>query len=259
MESEFEGKTIAITGAAGGVGQLLCRYFGSRGATIAALDISDAIMGVAEQLKSEGINVKAVRVDLTKAKEVVDAFASFGDVHVLVNNAAVSFRPTLAKTDPDSWRADMEANLGAAYHCAYAVLPQMIERKGGAIVNIGSANAIIALGEPAYSAAKAGMISLTKTIALECGKKGIRCNIILPGTIRTPFWQKRQAEDPHVLEKLEKWYPLGRIVEPIEIVNTVAFLASDKAAAITGAVLPVDCGLSAGNIVMARELLVQDL
>ena len=100
--------------------------------------------------------------------------------------------------------------------------------------------------------------SFSAALTAECWLNGIRANIILPGTLRTPFWQTRQEKDPKVLEKLEKWYPLGRIVEPSEIVNVVAFLASHKASAITGAVLPVDCGLSAGNIVMSRELLVQD-
>jgi NAD(P)-dependent dehydrogenase (short-subunit alcohol dehydrogenase family) len=96
-------------------------------------------------------------------------------------------------------------------------------------------------------------------LAQEYGCYGIRANIVLPGTVRTPLWQRRAAKDPKVLEKLTRWYPLGRIVEPVEVARAVAFLASDAASAITGVALPVDCGLTSGNIVMARELTLEDL
>jgi NAD(P)-dependent dehydrogenase (short-subunit alcohol dehydrogenase family) len=103
------------------------------------------------------------------------------------------------------------------------------------------------------------MISLTKALAIEYGRYGIRTNIVCPGTVRTPVWAERIARNPQVLEQLARWYPLGRIVEPIEVMRAVAFLASDAASAITGAILPVDCGLTAGNIVMTRELTLEDL
>jgi NAD(P)-dependent dehydrogenase (short-subunit alcohol dehydrogenase family) len=102
------------------------------------------------------------------------------------------------------------------------------------------------------------MISMTRSLALEYGRFGIRVNIVLPGTVRTPLWNERAAKDPNVLSTLARWYPLARIVEPIDVARAIGFLASDNAAAITGAVLPVDCGLSAGNIVMARELTLED-
>jgi NAD(P)-dependent dehydrogenase (short-subunit alcohol dehydrogenase family) len=102
------------------------------------------------------------------------------------------------------------------------------------------------------------MISLTKSLAVEFGRYGVRANIVCPGTVRTPIWDERASRNPEVLEELQRWYPLRRIVEPIEVMRAVAFLASDAASAITGVVLPVDCGLSAGNIVMARELTLED-
>jgi NAD(P)-dependent dehydrogenase (short-subunit alcohol dehydrogenase family) len=135
----------------------------------------------------------------------------------------------------------------------------MKARRAGAIVNIGSVNGLAAFGDPAYSAGKAGMISLTRSLALEFGRYNIRINIVCPGTVRTPIWDARTAQNPEVLTRLQRWYPLGRIVEPIEVVRAVAFLASDAASAITGVVLPVDCGLTAGNLVMARELTLEDL
>lgn len=254
MSTAFAGRTIAITGAAGGIGQWLCKFFAEEGATIAALDRSDVVHGLVER----GIAHRAAVADIADARAVASAFDAFGDVHVLINNAGISRYPTLARTDPAGWQADMEANLGGAFACAHAVLPQMVERRSGNIVNVGSVNGLSALGDPAYSAAKAGMISLTRSLAQEYGRYGVRANIVLPGTVRTPIWDERKAKDPNVLKTLERWYPLGRIVEPDEVARVIAFLASDLASAVTGAVIPVDCGLSAGNIVMARELTLED-
>jgi NAD(P)-dependent dehydrogenase (short-subunit alcohol dehydrogenase family) len=201
-------------------------------------------------------------VDIGDSAAVASAFAeliaALGPVDILVNNAGVSRNPNLERTTPEGWRDDVNANLNGAFNCSHAVLPAMKERRAGVIVNIGSVNGLGALGDAAYSAGKAGMISLTKSLAVEFGRYGIRANIVCPGTVRTPIWDERASRYPGVLEELQRWYPLRRIVEPIEVMRAVAFLASDAASAITGVVLPVDCGLSAGNIVMARELTLED-
>ena len=256
------GKTVAITGADGGIGQALCRYFGAEGAKIAAIDRRPSVEGFAERLRSEGFTAESAVLDIGDAEAVARSFAALagklGGIDVLINNAGFSNHPTFAKTDPAGWRDDVNGNLNGAYNCAHAVLPGMINKRRGAIVNVGSVNGLAALGDPAYSAAKAGMISMTRSLALEYGRFGIRVNIVLPGTVRTPLWNERAAKDPNVLSTLARWYPLARIVEPIDVARAIGFLASDNAAAITGAVLPVDCGLSAGNIVMARELTLED-
>ena len=256
------GKTVAITGADGGIGQALCRYFGAEGAKIAAIDRRPSVEGFAERLRSEGFTAEFAVLDIGDAEAVARSFAALagklGGIDVLINNAGFSNHPTFAKTDPAGWRDDVNGNLNGAYNCAHAVLPDMIDKRRGAIVNVGSVNGLAALGDPAYSAAKAGMISMTRSLALEYGRFGIRVNIVLPGTVRTPLWNERAAKDPNVLSTLARWYPLARIVEPIDVARAIGFLASDNAAAITGAVLPVDCGLSAGNIVMARELTLED-
>ncbi len=258
MSGQFSGKTVALPGAAGGIGQWLCRFFGREGAAIAALDRSEKVNDFAAKLGQEGIAAKAAVADIASAGAVTAAFAGFGDVHLLINNAGVSRHPTLAVTDPAGWEADVAANLNGAYACAHAVLPRMVARRSGSIVNVGSVNGLSALGDPAYSAAKAGMIAMTRSIAQEYGRYGIRANCVLPGTVRTPIWDERKAKDPNVLKQLERWYPLGRIVEPEEVARVIAFLASDAASAVTGVALPVDCGLTAGNIVMARELTLED-
>ena len=259
---QFAGKVVAITGAAGGIGQALCRHFGGEGAVIAAIDKSGAVTAFADELVAEGIESKAAVLDIADATAVAKSFAALqaalGPVDILINNAGVSHNPALERTTPEGWADDVAANLNGAYSCCYAVLPSMKAKRAGAIVNIGSVNALAALGDAAYSAGKAGMISMTKSLAVEFGRYGIRCNIVCPGTVRTPIWDDRSKRNPEVLEQLRRWYPLGRVVEPIEVIRAVAFLASDAASAITGVVLPVDCGLTAGNIVMARELTLED-
>lgn len=254
----FKGKTVAITGAAGGIGQSLCRHFASEGAVIAAIDLSPALHDFAATLEKDGVSIRHAIADVGDPAAVAKAFAQLGTIDILVNNAGFSEHPTFAKTDPQAWSHDINGNLNGAYNCAHAVLDGMKAKGGGAIIAIGSVNGLSGFGDPAYSAAKAGMISLTRSLAMEYGRFNIRANIVLPGTVRTPLWERKAGADASTLERLRKWYPLGRIVEPIDVARAVAFLASDSAAAITGASLVVDCGLTAGNMVMTRELTLQD-
>jgi NAD(P)-dependent dehydrogenase (short-subunit alcohol dehydrogenase family) len=255
----FKGKAVAITGAAGGIGQSLCRYFFDEGAAIAAIDKSPAVKDFAAELTKDGAAIRHAIADVGDPDAVAKAFAQFGTIDILVNNAGFSEHPTFAKTDPEAWRYDLNGNLNGAYNCAHAVIPGMKQKGGGSIIAIGSVNGLMGFGDPAYSAAKAGMISLTRSLAMELGRYNIRANIVLPGTVRTPLWERKAGADATTLESLRKWYPLGRIVEPIDVARAVGFLASDAAAAITGTSLVVDCGLTAGNIVMTRELTIQDI
>jgi NAD(P)-dependent dehydrogenase (short-subunit alcohol dehydrogenase family) len=259
----FKDKVVAVTGAAGGVGRSLCRYFIDEGAKVAVIDKKASLEGLAAELKADATRFAHAVADISEPEEVERAFASLtgalGPVDILVNNAGGSTHGTLARTDAAGWRHEIRLNADSAYFCAQAVIPGMKAKRAGVIINIGSVNGLSALGDPAYSAGKAAMISLTRSLAQEYGPYGIRANIVLPGTIRTPVWEKRAAKDPKVLETLKRWYPLGRIVEPVDIAKAVGFLASDAASAITGVALPVDCGLMSGNIVMRQELTLEDL
>jgi NAD(P)-dependent dehydrogenase (short-subunit alcohol dehydrogenase family) len=259
----FEGKVVAITGAAGGVGSSLCRYFIGEGARVAAIDKKPSVQTLGAELAAPAKAFFSAVADVSEQDEVDRAFASLtgalGPVDILVSNAGGSSHPTLARTDAAGWRHEIKLNLDSAYYCARAVIPGMVAKRSGVIIGIGSVNGLSALGDPAYSAGKAAMISLTRSLAQEYGPYGVRANIVLPGTIRTPVWEKRAAKDPKVLETLRRWYPLGRIVEPVDIARAVGFLASDAASAITGVALPVDCGLTSGNIVMRGELTLEDL
>ncbi|MCP4380604.1 MAG: SDR family oxidoreductase [Hyphomicrobiales bacterium] len=257
------GQVVMITGAAGGIGTALVEQFGARGAAIAALDIKDTVNAVTRKLARDGIGAVAAVADIANAEQVARAVGEFrsalGPISILINNAGFSQSATVERTTPAIWQHDIDGNLNGAFNCAHAVLPDMKAAGGGSIVNISSVNGLAALGDPAYSAAKAGMISLTRSLAQEYGRFGIRTNAVCPGTVRTPIWDERKARNPAVLEELESWYPLGRIAEPSDIAKAALFLASDDAAAITGVALPVDCGLSTGNLVMTRSLIQEEI
>jgi NAD(P)-dependent dehydrogenase (short-subunit alcohol dehydrogenase family) len=130
----------------------------------------------------------------------------------------------------------------------------MTANRSGVILHISSVNALAYYGNEAYSAAKAGILSLTRSLAVRYGAFGVRVNAIAPGTLRTPAWEQRRQKDHGVFERVAKWYPLGRIGEPEDVAGAALFLASDEAAWISGAVLPVDGGLTAGNVQMMQEI-----
>jgi NAD(P)-dependent dehydrogenase (short-subunit alcohol dehydrogenase family) len=255
-------RVVLVTGACGGIGSALCRRFVEQGEAVLALDINAAALdALAAGLGAE--HVTPVVADLADAAAVQQAVAKAvklrGPVDVLVANAGAAKGLTLATTDAASWQRDVHLNLNGTYHTVEAVRASMIERKQGVLVLIGSVNGMAALGHPAYSAAKAGLISYTKALALELGRYGIRANIVCPGTVKTQAWQARVDKNPQVFEDLKKWYPLRDFATPDDIADAVQFLASPMARVITGVALPVDGGLMAGNRLMAEELTLETL
>lgn len=255
-------RVVLVTGACGGIGRVLCRRFVEQGDTVLALDI-DATALAALRDELEPSHVTPVAVDIGDAAAVRDAVAQAvqqrGPVDVLVANAGAAEGLTLATTDAASWQRDVHLNLNGTYHTVEAVRASMIERQRGVLVLIGSVNGMASLGHPAYSAAKAGLISYTKALALELGRYGIRANIVCPGTVKTQAWQARVDKNPQVFEALKKWYPLRDFATPDDIADAVLFLASPMARVITGVALPVDGGLMAGNRLMAEELTLEQI
>jgi len=254
----FQGTVVVVTGAGSGIGRVMAKRFAAEGARVAVVDWHG---DRAEAVASETADALAVTADVSSSDDVREMLATvdsrLGPVDVLVNNAAIAEGDDLLQIDEPVWDRDVDVVLKSVFLCSKAVLPSMIERGRGVIVNIASVNGLSALGNEAYSAAKAGVISLTQGIAVRYGRHGVRCNAIAPGTIRTPIWQERVDRDPAVFERLVKWYPLGRVGEPEDIANAAMFLASEDAAWITGTVLCVDGGLLAGSYRMTRELLAQ--
>ncbi|APA88190.1 SDR family oxidoreductase [Paraburkholderia sprentiae WSM5005] len=253
-------RVVLVTGACGGIGSVLCERFVEAGDTVLALDIdAAALQALSARLGAD--KVAPVAVDLGDAAAVQQAVAAAvaqrGPVDVLVANAGAALGASLATTDAASWHRDIHLNLNGTYHTVEAVRASMIERQRGSLVLIGSVNGLAALGHPAYSAAKAGLISYTKALAIELGRYGIRANIVCPGTVKTQAWQARVDKNPQVFEELKKWYPLRDFATPDDIADAVLFLASPQARVITGVALPVDGGLMAGNRLMAEELTLE--
>ncbi|MCC6315556.1 MAG: SDR family oxidoreductase [Thermomicrobiales bacterium] len=255
----LSGKIAVVTGAGSGIGRAIAQRFAAEGArVVVAGRTRPGIEETARAIDAAGGEALAVVCDVTDAAAVTHAIARanevFGPVDILVNNAGGSFGDDILTFDEDTWDRNFDLVLKSVYLCCREVLPQMIARGSGAIVNIGSVNGLTGIGEEAYGAAKAGMINLTQNMAMKYGPHGVRANVVAPGTIRTPIWNERLAERPNVFEALTAWYPLGRVGEPEDVANAALFLASDEASWITGVTLPVDGGLLAGSYRMNVDL-----
>ncbi|MEV7289685.1 SDR family NAD(P)-dependent oxidoreductase [Streptomyces sp. NPDC093252] len=246
--TRFEGYGILVTGAARGIGAASVRRFAEEGARVLVTDVDPgAAEDTAGALRERGLSAEAYGCDVTDRASVeaaVDrAVTVLGSLDVLVNNAFHCSPDTARFEDEpdDTWARDLDATLTGAYRCSRAALPHLAASGRGAIVSIGSVNGLRDFGNHAYSAAKAGLGSLTRTLAGHAAGRGVRVNLVAPGTVRTPAWEGRGD----ILDAVRDLYPLGRVGEPEDIAAAVAFLASRDAAWITGTTLVVDGGLTA--------------
>lgn len=262
---KHEGTIALVTGAAHGIGRAIALLLAEEGAEIAIIDSN--LVGAQEtaaMVVARGGKAFATRADITDMEQLATAIdaceVALGPINTLINNAAYSVAGDLNQISLDMWHREIDVNLNGTYHCLRVMLARMQKRGGGVVVNIGSVNGSRYFGNPAYSAAKAAIVSLTQSVASEYGRDQIRCNVVLPGSVRTDAitWKLRQERDPNVFEKLARWYPLGRVAEPEDVAKAVSFLASDDAAYITGVALPVDGGLLAGMNVMIDEFVLEE-
>ncbi len=255
----YAGKNVLISGGGSGIGHAICLRLAAEGANIILIDKDlQGGQAVEQELKQQNTKALFIRADITSEDDVEkvhkEATLFFGTIDVLVNNAGAAFAENYAMTTLENWNQDIALNLTGHYMLTRLFLPDMEAQGKGAITNISSVNGAQSFGNPAYSAAKAGVISFTQTLAIEYGPKGIRANVVLPGTIETPVWQTRKDSRPDVFELVKGWYPVGRVGRPEDIAAAVAFLSADEASFVNGASLNVDGGLTAGNFRMIKDI-----
>jgi 3-oxoacyl-[acyl-carrier protein] reductase len=246
----YEGRVVAVTGAAQGLGLAMAQRFAAEGATVVLADRSkDALAQAGNELRSS--TPAAVRtdvVDVTSSREVDDWVAEVhtdvGAIDVLVNNAGIIRDNRIEDITDDDWRAVLDVSLGGSFYCARAVFPSMKERGYGRIVSFSSMSWRGNFGQSNYVAAKAGIVGLTRTLALEGARHGITANAIAPGLIETPMLA---SMDGPARDKLTAKIPMRHTGHPADIAEAAAFLASEAAGYITGVVLDVDGGLSIGS------------
>jgi 2-hydroxycyclohexanecarboxyl-CoA dehydrogenase len=246
-------KVVVVTGGGGGIGGATCRRFAEAGAKVAVFDIDAAAAErCASSIAASGGVARAFVCDITDhaavTRAVADASAALGAIDVLVNNAGWDVFRLFKDTSPDDWQKLIAVNLVGALNMHHAVLPGMMARRAGRIVNIASdAGRVGSSGEAVYAACKAGLIGFSKTLAREQARNNITVNVVCPGVTNTNLFAeyKKGAGNPEKLEEaFRRAIPMGRIGEPEDLPGAILFFSSDDAAFITGQVLSVSGGLT---------------
>jgi galactose dehydrogenase len=244
--SDLKGRSVFISGGASGIGEALVAGFVAQGAKVAFADIVDG-SALADRLGAEHNNRPlALKADVTDIpalqRAIATAAKTHGPITVLVNNAARDDRHKTLEVTPDYWRGNLAVNLDHVFFAAQAVIPGMKAAGGGSIINFSSISYMLGMGGmPAYTAAKAAITALTRTLAREWGADGIRVNGIAPGWVMTERQMKLWAT-PDTMESILKTQALKTHIQPADLIGPVLFLASDASRMIAGQTLAVDGG-----------------
>jgi meso-butanediol dehydrogenase / (S,S)-butanediol dehydrogenase / diacetyl reductase len=251
---KLAGKVALVTGAGSGIGQAIAVLFAAEGAGVGVADFSEAGgNATVSQIRAAGGEAEFFRVDVSRSAEVkaaVDgALRRWGQLDILCNNAGIGVAATVVETAEEDWDRTLAVDLkGVFLGCKYAI-PPMIARGGGVIVNTASvAGQVGVLNRAAYCAAKAGVVGLTKSVAVDYIGQNIRINAICPGTVDSPWIQKILSAQPDPVaerQRMVERQPMGRMGEPAEIARAALYLACDDSAFVTGTALVIDGGLTA--------------
>jgi meso-butanediol dehydrogenase / (S,S)-butanediol dehydrogenase / diacetyl reductase len=264
-QGAFADTSVVVTGGGGGIGTVICRRFASAGANVAVVDQNaSAAEATARDIEARGGSATSWPVDVTDAAAVSQLFKALGEsrpsLEVLVNCAAHASDTAFDRMSAAELEEDMAVTLKAAFFCIQAALPLLLRsRSGPNVVSVGSVNGISAFGNEAYSAAKAGLINLSKNLAIRYGPRGVRFNVVAPGTVRSPIWEARLAAQPGLLDRIRELYPLRRLGTPDDIAGACVFLASRDASWVTGQTLAVDGGITAGHSGLIDAIFGEDM
>ena len=244
-------KVALITGSAQGIGKAIALEFAMEGAKVIVTDIDEkGLEKTAKEIAKKGGEAVSIVMDVSKPdsvkKATTEAKNQLGSIDILINNAGITTNvDTVINMSEERWNREISINLSGAFYCTKQVLPDMVEKKWGRIINISSAaGSMGGFGQCSYSASKAGLLGLTKVITLEHARDNITANALVLGLIRTDAYK---AVRDDLRERIEKRIPIQRPGEPIEVANVVAFLASDMSSYINGAEIYVTSGIELFN------------
>jgi NAD(P)-dependent dehydrogenase (short-subunit alcohol dehydrogenase family) len=247
----FKGRRVVITGAGGGIGRTMVSVFTGLGAAVVACDVPGVGLDADDIAEAHHFDLLD---DGALARAAAD-IAAGGPLAAVISNAGWTRAETLDQVTAEAFSKEMDLNLRSAALLSQALLPAMRgQPQGAAFVFISSVNALSHYGNPAYAAAKAGLLAWMRALATEEARHGVRANAITPGSVRTPAWDHRIERDPEIAARVAALYPIGRLIEPAEVARAAAFLASPLASGINGVTLPVDGGLTAGNLPFLQQL-----
>ena len=249
----LDGKVAVITGAGGGMGREAALLFSEEGAQVCVADVDAE---AAEQTAADAREAFAVEVDVANPQHVRRMYEQtverYGGIDVLYNNAGISPADdaSILETEPDAWQRVHDVNAKGVYLCCKHGIPRLLERGGGSVINVASFVALVgaATSQIAYTASKGAVLSLSRELAVQFARQGVRVNALCPGPVETPLLLRIFGDDPEAYERRRIHLPMGRLAKPREIVNAALFLASDDSSYVNGATFVVDGGLTAAYV-----------
>lgn len=251
----LDGKVCVITGAGGGMGRVAAEVFTAEGARVCVADIDGAAAEETVGLCPDE-TAFAVTVDVADEGQVEAMMGAaadrFGGIDVLYNNAGISPADdaSVLETSLEAWQRVQDVNTTGVYLCCKHGIPYLLERGGGSVINVSSLVALVgaATSQISYTASKGAVLSMSRELATQFARQGVRVNALCPGPVETPLLMNLYGKDPAALERRRVHWPQGRLAQPREIVNAALFLASDEASHVTGATIAVDGGITAAYV-----------